>query len=182
MARPPLSRLYAPRTLAFAAASGVVELVPFHRARGCARAAIIAAPGLAYAGTVAWATTRRGSAALQRTAPEIAVPGKINGQLIGVTAAISLVLSGGTAASLVLDGASERLLVRRGVSNPRLVMAAAGALLGWITEYLDTGETACDDRSGDEEQPDGDPVAGEAAGVEARHRDDERPVDAPPRA
>ncbi|WP_144790352.1 hypothetical protein [Kocuria palustris] len=151
MARPPLSRLFAPRTLTFAAASGAAEMIPFHRARGWARAAIITAPGLAYAGTVAWVISDRGAEAIERFPTDMAVPGaprseqgrpRITRPLVGATAAISLLLSGSAAANLAISGAVERFLIRRGVRRPLLVMGAAGFLVGWITQYLDTGEDA----------------------------------------
>ncbi|MBZ6373814.1 MAG: hypothetical protein LBE67_02080 [Kocuria palustris] len=59
MALPPLSRLYAPRTLAFAVASGAEEMIPYHRARGRTRAAIIAVPGLTGAGLTTWWINRK---------------------------------------------------------------------------------------------------------------------------
>ncbi|MCY1684710.1 hypothetical protein [Kocuria sp. SL71] len=174
MALPPLSRLYAPRTLAFAVASGAEEMIPYHRARGRTRAAIIAVPGLGYAGVVAWAMTRRGEADQAQGMPQLSVPGssgkqgtrpKATPQLVGVTAAIAAVLSGSTALSMALDGAFERFLVRRGVRRPLLVMGATGLVVGWALEYFGADS--------DDEQP-------SQAGA-GKHRDDDRPLDAPPR-
>lgn len=174
MALPPLSRLYAPRTLAFAAASGLAEMIPWHRARGAGRASIIAAPGLGYAGVVAWAMTRPGEADQAQGMPQLSVPGssgkqgtrpKATPQLVGVTATIAAVISGSTALSMALDGAFERFLVRRGVRRPLLVMGATGLVVGWALEYFDADS--------DDEQP-------SQAGA-GNHHDDDRPLDAPPR-
>ncbi|MGW4858810.1 hypothetical protein [Kocuria palustris] len=130
-------------------------MIPWHRARGAGRAAIIAAPGLGYAGVVAWAMTRRGETDQAQGMP----------QLVGVTATIAAVLSGSAALSMALDGAFELFLVRHGVRRPLLVMGATGLVVGWALEYFDADS--------DDEQP-------SQAGA-GKHRDDARPLDAPPR-
>lgn len=199
MALPPLSRLYAPRTLAFAAASGLGEMIPFYRARGARRAAIIAAPGLGYAGVVAWAMSRRGETDQAQGMPQLSVPGstaeqgahpKVTSQLVGVTATVGAVLSGSTALSMALDGAFERFLVRRGVRRPLLVMGATGLVVGWAMEYFDVDSDDADPHPADASGTDARTTAGpQSADDDAqpsqsgvgKHRDD-RPVDAPPRA
>ncbi|MEW1978805.1 hypothetical protein AB0271_10560 [Kocuria palustris] len=186
MALPPLSRMYAPRTLAFAAGSGLGEMIPFHRARGAGRAAIITVPGLAGAGLTAWTIRRKN---------EPLAPGEGSERMLALTTAglavgVGALLSGSTALSLALDGAFERFLVRRGVRRPLLVMGATGLVVGWAMEYFDV------------DSDDADPHPADASGTDARittgpqsadddaqpsqsgvgkHRDD-RPVDAPPRA
>lgn len=103
-------------------------------------------------------------------------------QLVGVTATIGAVLSGSTALSMALDGAFERFLVRRGVRRPLLAMGAAGLVIGWAVQYFDVDDDA-DSRQTEpaalragnhDEQP--------SQTGEAEHRDDDRPLDAPPRA
>ncbi|WP_431791119.1 hypothetical protein [Kocuria palustris] len=199
MALPPLSRLYAPRTLAFAAASGLGEMIPFHRARGAGRAAIIAAPGIGYAGALVWIMTRRdaGEQALEpsRTAAadqmeEQGADQRWTPQLLGVTAAVGVLMSGLSAAGLALDGAFERFLVRRGVRRPLLVMGATGLVVGWAMEYFDVDSDEADPHPADGSGTDARTTAGpQSADDDAqpsqsgvgKHRDD-RPVDAPPRA
>lgn len=202
MALPPLSRLYAPRTLAFAAASGLGEMIPFHRARGWTRVAIIAAPGIGYAGALVWIMTRRdaGEQALEpsRTAAadqmeEQGADQRWTPHLLGVTAAVGVLMSGLSAAGLALDGAFERFLVRRGVRRPLLVMGATGLVVGWAMEYFDVDSDDADPDSAAAAETDERPEKAEAdqqsaegdaqpsqSGV-GKHCDD-RPVDAPPRA
>lgn len=166
MELPPLSRLYAPRTLARAAASGASELIPYHRAPGPVKAALIALPGIGYAGAVAWLMSRQGAEARRSTAATVIVPGAAGGerritpQLVGVTTAVGLFLSGCTAASIAIDGAAERFLIRRGVRRPRLVMGAAGFLLGWVFEYLDADGTGDERRAERPAADDGAPWSG----------------------
>lgn len=161
MALPPLSRLYAPRTLAFAVASGAAEMIPYHRARGWTRAAIIAVPGLTGAGLTTWWIDRKS---------EPLLPGEGSETMrtlttAGLSAGVGSLISGSTALSMALDGAFERFLVRRGVRRPLLVMGATGLVVGWVLEYFDVDS--------DDEQP-------SQAGA-GKHRDDDRPLDAPPR-
>ncbi|WP_278857700.1 hypothetical protein [Kocuria palustris] len=161
MALPPLSRLYAPRTLAFAVASGAEEMIPYHRARGRTRAAIIAVPGLTGAGLTTWWINRKS---------EPLLPGEGSESMralttAGLSAGVGSLISGTTALSMALDGAFERFLVRRGVRRPLLVMGATGLVVGWALEYFDADS--------DDEQP-------SQAGA-GKHRDDDRPLDAPPR-
>ena len=186
MALPPLSRLYAPRTLVFAAASGLAEMIPYHRARGAGRVAIIAVPGLAGAGLTAWTISRKN---------EPLAPGEGSERMLALTTAglavgVGALLSGSTALSMALDGAFERFLVRRGVHRPLLVMGATGLVVGWALEYFDVdsddadpasaaasethAQTAADLESGDDERRPSQAGAG-------KHRDDDRPLDAPPR-
>ena len=188
MALPPLSRLYAPRTLVFAAASGLAEMIPYHRARGAGRVAIIAVPGLAGAGLTAWTISRKN---------EPLAPGEGSERMLALTTAglavgVGALLSGSTALSMALDGAFERFLVRRGVHRPLLVMGATGLVVGWALEYFDVDSDDADpDHAAAEtdEQPEqaaadlqsADEDAQPSQGGAGKHRDD-RPLDAPPRA
>lgn len=176
MARPPLNRLYAPRTLAVAVASGAAEMIPFHRARGWTRAAIIAAPGIGYAGALVWVMTRRGAGEHALDPSQQDAPGQAGEQgpdqrwtpqLLGVTAAVGVVMSGLSAAGLAIDGAVERFLVRRSVRRPLLAMGAMGMVVGWALEYLDLNGGHDD--------------GGPSAAGPGKHRNGDRPVDAPPR-
>ena len=83
----------------------------------------------------------------------------------GLSAGVGSLISGSAALSMALDGAFERFLVHHGVRRPLLVMGATGLVVGWALEYFDADS--------DDEQP-------SQAGA-GKHRDDDRPLDAPPR-
>lgn len=104
---------------ASALAGGAWALVPVGRARGLARVLLIGLPAAVAAAAIAsgqWArTAAEGESSLRAV---VALP----------------VAAGGTVAfthwaALGLDRGFEALLVRRGVRRPRLVMAAASAVI-----------------------------------------------------
>lgn len=118
------------QTLAFAAVSGLVSLVPIGRAPRGMKVALVAASGIAGGAAAFIALNRPDVFAASRVpvpAPQSAVIG----------AGVGGVAAGATALGIVMDRAFEQALVRRGVPHPRLALAAAGAVMSYVLDTLD---------------------------------------------
>ncbi|GAA3531933.1 hypothetical protein AFL01nite_20330 [Aeromicrobium flavum] len=110
------------QSLAFAALTGLVSVVPIGRAPRRVRIAVAATSG-AVAGGAAFLALR------SKDVP--APPSALAGAGLGGVAA------GATALGFTVDRAFEQALVRRGVPHPRLVLGVLGAGLSYALDVLD---------------------------------------------
>lgn len=117
------------QSLAFAAASGLVSLVPIGRAGRRVKVALSAASG-ATAGVAGFVVLRRQPLPVPQAA------------LIG--AGMAGAVAGATALGIVMDRAFEEALVRRGVRRPRLAMGVAAVGLSYVLDVLDRRVSSSD--------------------------------------
>lgn len=118
------------QSLAFAAASGLVSLVPIGRAPRGAKVAVVAVSGIA-AGAAGFVALNRPDVLGAIRAPVPAPQSALIGASLGGVAA------GATALGIAMDRAFEQALVRRGVPHPRLALGAAGAVLSYVLDRMD---------------------------------------------
>ena len=118
------------QSLAFAALTGVVSVVPIGRASRGVRAAVAAASGVAAGGATYVALNRPDVIACSREP----VPAR---QSAAVGAGVGALVAGVMAVGFVMDRAFEQALVRRNVPHPRLVLGVAGAVLSYALDVVD---------------------------------------------